>query len=350
MQNAGELLSDAWVAQMDQEAKDYKTWDKARQKKWSQDYLALSLRAFGMALDNAKETLSRINAVRDAVKLAIDGADKIVAAKRKKNDPLSDAERAWLAKAKAAVDGSAAKVESLTKAYTDNSPFAGRLDYYRTAVAEGALGSDVPAKIMAARKQSIDVGNEFGKAGPVVLRLAEYRKRWEVLAKEIDGLARQRSGKVQDWAVAINQQIKDFEAGNEKWLFDFETVLGNVARNIEGAVGKLDAKNPKGFGASLVKAVKLKVSAKAKDKASGDTKALQTFLKAGADKLKIAKGSLKTRFVELQSLNAQLKDVGPAAEPQRKLLAGIGKKLDEHQQTIDALVTQLDEAVAAARK
>jgi len=349
MQDAGKLLSAAWVAQTDKEAKLWKTWGKAKQKKWSQDDLALSLKAFGLVLDNAKETLTKINVVRDAMKTALDGTEKIIAVKRQKSEPLSDAERAWIGKAKATIDGSAKVVDALTKTFSDNSPFAGRGDYHKGPLADGAIGADFPAKIMAARTAGIDPGNEFGESGPVTLRRDEYLKRWDVLMKELDALEKQRSGTAQEWAAAVNNQLEDFQASNEKQAFDLDTTISKVQRNVTNILGKVDASTPKGFGAALVKAVKLKVSAKAKGKADDDLKALHVCLKGAADTLKQAKGSLKTRTSEFQSLTAQLKDAGPHAEPQRKTLAALGAKLGEYQTTIDGLVVQVDEATAAAK-
>ncbi len=349
MQDAGKLLSSSWVSQTDKESqKDWKTWDKSKQKKWSQDYLNLSLKAFSMVLDNAKETLTKVGAVKDSVKTAIDGTEKIVESKPKKNEPPSDGERSWIAKAKATVEGSAKLIDDAVKVFSDNSPMAGRGDYYKTPLAAGAIGADVPAMIMAARKASIDVGNEFGKSGPAIIRVEEYRKRWAILMAELDGLEKQRSGKTQEWAVAINKQLKDFQAGNEKWAFDLDTSLSKIARNLQNSLGKID-ESPKGFGASLARAIKLKVSSKAKDKAADDLKALQIYLKNAADNLKAAKGSLKTRLTEFQSLTVSLKDAGPYADPQRRALAALGVKLTEYQKSIDTLVVQVDAAAAAAK-
>ncbi|MEO7010184.1 MAG: hypothetical protein ABI156_13630 [Caldimonas sp.] len=349
MQDAGKLLSSAWVAQTDKEAqKDWKAWDKTKQKKWSQDYLNLSLKAFGIVLDNAKETLGKVGAIKDSVKTAIDGTEKIVESKRKKNTPLSDAERTWIAKSKATVADSAKLADDAIKAFSDHSPMAGRIDYYKGALAAGAIGADVPAKIMATRKASIDVGAEFGKSGPAIIRLEEYRKRWAILMAELSGLEKQRSGNVQEWALAINKQLKDFQAGNEKWAFALDGIISKIARNLQNTLGKID-ETPKGFGASLAQAIKVKVSSKAKGKAADDLMALKIYLKNTADNLKAAKGSLKTRLVEFQSLTVSLKDAGPYADPQRKVLAALGLKLAEYQKSVDTLVVQVDAAAAAAR-
>ncbi|HZV93535.1 MAG TPA: hypothetical protein VFF72_09975 [Caldimonas sp.] len=50
------------------------------------------------------------------------------------------------------------------------------------------------------------------------------------------------------------------------------------------------------------------------------------------------------------SLEAQLKDAGPFAEPQRKVLAALGKKLGELQATVQAVVKNVDDAAALAAK
>ena len=350
MQDAGKVLTDAWVKKTDKEAEtDFKSWDKTRQKKWQQDYLVLSLKAFEMALANAKETLGKINAIKDSVKTAIDGTEKIIAAKRKSNEPLSDAERGWIAKAKGSVEGSEAAVNALTKTLSENSPFAGRGDYYKKPLEAGAIPADMPGKIRTARQASIDVGNEFGKSGPTTNRLAEYRARWIVLAKELDGLGKQRSGNQQEWALAINKQLKEFQVGNEKWESDLTFTLSKVAGSLKNALGVIDA-NPKNFGASLAKAIKIKMSSKAKDKASDDAKNVKLNLKMGQDRLKEAKGSLKTRLTEYNSLEAQLKDAGPFAEPQRKVLAALGKKLADLQATVQTVAKNVDDAAALASK
>jgi hypothetical protein len=70
--------------------------------------------------------------------------------------------------------------------------------------------------------------------------------------------------------------------------------------------------------------------------------------KMDVEVLKPAKGSLKTRLTEYQSLNASLKDAGPYADPQRKKLAELGKQLADYQKDVDALALQVNEAVKAA--
>jgi len=350
MQNAGAVLTDAWVKQKDAEAADFKKWDKKKQTQWQVDYLSLSLRAFKMAQENATEAKSRISAVRDGMKTALEGVDKIIKDKRAKNEPLSDAERAWIAKGKQTIEGSDAAIAAIIKSYSDNSPFAGRLDYYAGVIKAGALPADAANKIKAVRLPSIDIGNEFGKSGPLTQRIAEYRARWAVLMKEVDGLAKQNAGKGPEWAKQLNDQLKAFQAGMDTWSTDLDATVGKVSRNLTNALGKIDSSTPKNFGASLLKAIKTKASSKEKDKAKNDAENIKLNLKMGQDRLKEAKGSLKTRTMEYKSLEAQLKDAGPYAEPQRKVLAALGTKLAAHQSTVDALAKDIDGAVAAAGK
>jgi len=351
MEDANKHLSKSWVEKTTKEAMgEFKKWDKHKQKKWVDEYLEVSLKAYGVVLDNARETLNKINAIKDSAKTAIDGTEKIVESQRNNNEPLSDAARKWIEKSKATVEGSEQAVEDLISAFSDSSPMAGREDYFKKAVDAKALTKDDVDKIKAARKEGIDVGNEFGKSGPTMKRLEEYRKRWAILTAELDGFEKQRTGKVQEWAVAINKQLKEFADGQAKWDDDLRTTISKINRNLEGLLGKMEATDPKGFGSSLMKAIKVKLSSKAKEQAQQDLAGLHMYMKLLEDFLKTAKGTFKTRLTEFQSLTVSLKDAGPYAEPQRKTLAALGTKLAEQKKSIEELDATAKEAIATAKE
>ena len=352
MKDASKVLSPAYCSKVDQETseKEWKKLDKSKQKKWTQDFIKTSLEAWAMVVDNANETVAKITAVKDSMKTAIEGMEKIIEDKRKSNTQLTDAERAWIKKGQTVIDGSAGAVDALTDQFSKFSPMAARGEYFASPLKVGAISKDQVNAIKAARSKGIDLGNDFGKSGVLTRRMEEFRKRWAVLIAELDGLQKRISGESHQWAANLTKQIKAFADGNEKWSQDLEAMIGKVSRNITGLLGLIENTTPKGFGPSLVKAVKLKVSEKARTKAAFDAVGVSAYLNNMRTFLKEAKGSLKTRLVEFKSLNEQLKDAGEHAEPFRKTLATIGVKLVEQQKTIDELAVSVDEAISAAGK
>lgn len=349
MKNADAILTKAWVVKTDKEATtEWAKWDKSRQKKWSDEYLKTSLEAWGVVADNATEAATRITAIKNSMKLAVDGAEKILEASRKSGQPLGDAQRSWLDKAADTIEGSEAAVDAITEEFSRNSPFAGRLDYYSTALEKGALTKAAVEKIRAVRAKGIDIGNTYGKSGPLTLRMEEYRKRWTVLQAELQGLEKQRAGQAQEWAASLTKRIHAFVAGDVEWQAELQFALKKVTDNIGFLTGHLDRTEPKNFGAALLKSLKVKVDAKAKAKSELDAKATQTYLVRLAATIKSSKGKLKTRVMEFKALSESIKDAGHHGEPFVKMLAPIGLKLAEHQKTIDALVKDVDTAVQLA--
>ncbi len=351
MKNAAAILTKAWVTKTDKEATtEWAKWDKSRQKKWSDEYLKTSLEVWGMVADNATESATRITAIKNSMKLAVDGAEKILEASRKSGQPLGDAQRSWLDKAADTIEGSKAAVGAITEEFSRNSPFAGRLGYYDTPLEKGALTKAAVDKIKAARAKSIDIGDTYGKAGPLTLRMEEYRKRWTVLQAELQGLEKQRAGQAQEWAASLTKRIHAFVAGDVEWQADLQFALKKVTENIGYLTGHLDSTEPKNFGAALLKSLKVKVDAKAKAKSEKDAKTTQNFLVRLAGALKLSKGKLKTRVMEFKALSESIKGAGPHGEPFVKMLAPIGLKLAEHQKTVDGLVKDVDAAIQLAGK
>ncbi len=356
MKNAAALHTSSWVSQTKKEANEqFKKWDSAKKKKWQTDYMAHCSQTAAMILENAQETLSKANALKDSMKAGLDGMEKIIQAQRNKSVPLTDGERAWIQKTKKTIEESPAQFAAFTKAYSDNSPFAYRDGFMEDPLKDGALTADMVSKIKAERLVGINTGNEFGKQSPVVARLAEYRQRWTILENELQTLEQTRGGNPQQAAAELTKQIKELQAGNVKWETDFANDIGKLVSNIEGHFeggGKVE--KGKGFGASLVKSVKLLVSAKAKAK---DKKAIsdkQITIKAKLDKwttdLKGVKGALKTRLMAEESLSASLSQFGPAADPFRKMLADIKAGLNMRQTEVDALILQVNEAINELKK
>lgn len=363
MKDAAKFHTQAWVKKTTIEAGDknnpglYKKWESKKQKQWQADYMDHCAQVAAMVVENATETLQKANTLKDKCKRAMDGLEKIVEAKRKKSTPMSDAEIDWVEKGKSVIEGSTAEFVAMVKAYSDNTPMALRENFMDGLDKDGAVTAQMATKIKTSRKAGIDIGNEFGKQSAVVARLAEYRQRWEILSTELSRLEKAATGKPQESAAELTKLIKDLQAGNEKWEQDFTNNIGKLVSNVEEYFKalkiKIDKDNDKSFGDSLLKNVKLLVSAKEKAK---DKKALsdqQIQVKMKLDKwttdLKGVKGGLKTRKMAHQSLTASLQNAGPNAEPFRKILVGIGSALDKRDTEVDALADKVKAAVAALK-
>lgn len=354
MKNAAAVLSTSWVNKTDKEAEEWGTWDKKKQKKWTDEYLKTSLEVWAMVVANATEAQGRISTIKDHMKAVVDGAEKLLAARRKSNTPLSDEERSFLKKGEATILGAQAAVSAVTEEYSKNSPFAGRAGYFDVALNKGALTKPMVDKIKAARARSIDIGATFGKAGPLTARMEEYRKRWGVLKAELDGLEKQRDGKAHEWAADLTRRIKAFADSNAAWEHSLETELGKVSGNLERLHAHVDATSPKSFGDALLKGLKAtfdsKARAQAKEENARNAIAVKAYLGNLANFLKASKGTLKTRLMEFKALSASIDDVGPNGAPFKKVLAPLGLKLAEHQKTIDQLVVDVAAAVKLAGK
>lgn len=354
MKNLNAFVSDAWVKQTDAIAEKWDSLPAANKKTFSADYLKRCLDAGETALANGKEVITKVNTLKDGGKQAMDGIQKIVADQRKANKPMSDAERDWVKKGKATIDAMLPEFQRLTTEFTSNMPVIFRGSFWNTVLKKGAIDQKAVDKIMAKRLEGINVSNDFGKQSPVVARMQEYAQRYPILAAELVQLEKDRTGKGHEGAGDLAKKVQALEAGNKAW----DDALDNKIATLVGSIssffdGKID-KDAKGFGASLIKNVKLLVSAKekAKDKAKAkvDQMTVQTKMTRWPADLKAVKGTLKTRRMEQESLAASLKNMGEPAAPFRKMLDAIKVSLDKREQEVDALVKQVDEALTALKK
>ena len=354
MKNLNAFVSDAWVKQTDAIAEKWESVPAAQKKTFSSDYLKRCLDAGEAALSNGKEVLTKVNTLRDGGKQAMDGIEKIVADCRKANRHLSDAERDWVKKGKTTIDAMTPEFQRLTTEFTSNMPVIFRGSFWTVPLKKGAIDQKMVDKISAKRLEGINVSNEFGKQSAVVARMQEYAKRYPILMAELIQMQKDREGKGHEGTAELTKKIAALEAGNKVWDAALEQNIGKLVSSISSYFdGKID-KDKKGFGASLVKNVKLLVSAKEKakdkNKAKADAMMVQTKLTAWPAQIKAIKGDLKTRRMEHESLTAQLKNAGEHAEPFRKMLATIGTTLQTRETDVDAMAKQVDEALAAIKK
>lgn len=365
MQDATNLVTPSWVAERDKEAKACKTWDKAKLKKWQDDYLKTSLLCAKIVLENGQETVQKLDALKVQMKGALEIAEKLVQQKRKANSPLSDAESDYIEKAQSVIGNGDKAFKALVAQYTAKVPDAQngafRGSFWAYSMESGAVTEAMKAAIMAGRKRGIDLSNEFGKTSPLVAQFAEYPKRFAILQTELKNLQKLASGKSAEWAADITQQIKALEAGNVQWTDDLDAQIAMTANKLKSVfdnIGKLDSGSSKSFGASLVKNAKLMMSNKAKEKDEKKLKAAETARSSAENqlitvpgKLKLLKGGLKTRKKERESLLASLDKVSDEmAAPFRKMLDVVGKSLNEREVQIDDLDQQMSEALAVLRK
>ncbi len=357
MKNLNTFVSDAWVNQTDAVVEKWDALPSDKKKTFTADYLKRSLDAGQVGLDNAQEAITKINTLRDDGKNTMDGIEKIVADMRKANRPLSDAERAWVVKGKTTIAGMLTEWARVQAEFTANMPVIFRGPYWGNVLKKGAIDQKMVDQIIARRKQGIDISNDFGKQSPVVARMQEYAKRYPILAAELAQAEKDRTGKGHEGTGELVKKIAALEAGNKAWDDALTSNIGKLVNSISEyfKIAKIIIdKDKKGFGASLLKGVKLLVSdkekAKDKAKASANQMNVAVKMKTWPAMIKAIKGDLKTRHMEHESLTAQLKNAGPQADPFRKMLTTIGATLGARQIDIDALAKQVDEALAAISK